>query len=133
MDANDTPEIALEREKLQIERERLALERERLETERESYKHTVSLSNRAAGRMNVPVSTMVLSLVVMLLLGGMAGSWLTMRLNAPDDDLRPSLIRMLDAAGDDLDSTNEFGTATSPLIRALNRRGRQSGYLLILD
>lgn len=132
MEANDTPSIALEREKLQIERERLALERERLETERESYKHTVSLSNRAAGRMNVPVSTMVLSLVVMLLLGGMAGSWLTMRLNAPEDAIRPSLIRML-GAEDDPDSTNELGVATSPLIRALNRRGRQSGYLLILD
>ena len=132
MESEDTTGIALEREKLQIERERLALERERLENERESYKQTVSLNNRAAGRMNIPVSTMVLSLVIMLLIGGIAGSWLATRMNPGETALRPSLIRMIDGE-EDLDFTNENGVAVSPLIRALNKRGRQSGYLLILD
>lgn len=132
METNDTPEIALEREKLQIERERLALERERLETERENYKHTVSLSNRAAGRMTMPISTLILSLAIMLLIGGMAGMWLSSRVAGDEVLTGPSVLRVLDA-DDGTGSTNELGSAASPLIRALNRRGRQSGYLLILD
>ena len=59
----ESPDLALEREKIQIERERLALERERWETERESYRQTVTLSNRAAGRLTIPVSTLILSLI----------------------------------------------------------------------
>ena len=72
----ESPELAIEREKLQIERERLALERERLETERANYRQTVSLSNRAAGRLTIPISTLILSIVSALLLGGIVAMWI---------------------------------------------------------
>ncbi len=132
MDNAESPELALEREKLQIERERLALERERLENERQSYRHTVALSNSAAGRLTIPVSTLVLSIITSLLLGGIISLWLTSGRGADSGEIAATIAQALDA--DDFgDGTNDFPTARSPLIRALNRKGRTGGYLLILD
>ncbi len=131
MDSTESPDLALEREKIQIERERLALERERWETERESYRHTVSLSNRAAGRLTIPISTLILSLITALLLGGIAAIWMTGR-RSNSGKIAASIVQALDA--DDFgDGTNDLSSVRSPLIRALNRKGRASGYLLILD
>ena len=132
MDNAESPELALEREKLQIERERLALERERLENERQSYRHTVALSNSAAGRLTIPVSTLVLSIITSLLLGGIISLWLTSRRGADSGEIAASIAHALDA--DDFgDGTNVFPSVRSPLIRAINRKGRTGGYLLILD
>ncbi len=132
MNTPESPDLALEREKLQIERERLALERERLQTERENYRQTVSLSNRAAGRMTLPVSTLVLSLIVALLLGGIIALALAPGRGGADDALAASVAKAL---GADVfsDDTNDVTSVRSPLTRALNRRGRTGGYLLILE
>ena len=128
----ESPELAIEREKLQIERERLALERERLENERANYRQTVSLSNRAAGRLTIPISTLILSIVSALLLGGIVAMWITSSRNADSDEIAATIAHALDANYDD-DGTNGVPSVRSPFIRALNRRGRSGGYRLILD
>ena len=128
----ESPELAIEREKLQIERERLALERERLENERANYRQTVSLSNHAAGRLTIPVSTLILSIVTALLLGGIVAMWITSASNADGDEIAATIAHALDASYDD-DGTNGVPSVRSPFIRALNRRGCTGGYLLILD
>jgi hypothetical protein len=128
----ESPELAIEREKLQIERERLALERERLENERANYRQTVSLSNRAAGRLTIPISTLILSIVSALLLGGIVTMWITSSRNADSDEIAATIAHALDANYDD-DGTNDVTSARSPFIRAIGRRGRPGGYLLILD
>jgi hypothetical protein len=133
MDTPESPELAIEREKIQIERERLALERERLETERANYRQTVALSNRAAGRLTIPISTLVLSLVTALLVGGIAALWISSARSADSDEIAATIAHALDADYDD-DGTNGVPSSVrSPFIRALNRRGRTGGYLLILD
>ncbi len=132
MDNAESPDLALEREKIQIERERLALERERWETERESYRHTVSLSNRAAGRLTIPISTLILSLITAVLLGGIGAIWITSERRGNSDDIAASIAEALDAEAFG-DGTNAVSSSRSPLIRALNRKGRGGGYLLILD
>lgn len=130
---NTSADISLEREKIQIERERLALERERWETERESYKQTVSLNNRAAGRMTIPISTFVLSLISALLLGGLAAALIVSERQNDGGEIAATLAKALDDE-DFLNGTNDLGNAKSPLLRALNRKGgRGGGYLLILD
>ncbi len=126
----ESPELAIEREKLQIERERLALERERLETERANYRQTVSLSNRAAGRLTIPISTLILSIVSALLLGGIVAMWITSSRNTDSDEIAATIAHALDY---DDDGTNAVSNVRSPFIRALNRRGHTGGYLLILD
>ena len=133
MENAESPDLALEREKIQIERERLALERERWETERESYRHTVALSNRAAGRLTIPVSTLVLSLIIALLVGGIGAIWLTSGGRGDSEEIAATIAQALDADSDFYDATNGVRSARSPLIRALNRKGRTGGYLLILD
>ena len=132
MDTPESPELAIEREKIQIERERLALERERLETERANYRQTVALSNRAAGRLTIPISTLILSIVTALLLGGITALWISSARSADSDELAATIAHALDANYDD-DGTNGVPSVRSPFIRALNRRGRTGGYLLILD
>ena len=127
----ESPELAIEREKLQIERERLALERERLETERANYRQTVSLSNRAAGRLTIPISTLILSIVSALLLGGIVAMWITSSQSADSDEIAATIAHALDAHYDD-GGTNADSGIRSPFIRALNRRGPTGGYLLIL-
>ncbi len=129
---DESPEIAIEREKLQIERERLALERERLETERANYRQTVSLSNRAAGRLTIPISTLILSILSALLLGGIVAMWITSSRSADSDEIAATIAHALDADYDD-GGTNGVPSVRSPFIRALNRRGHTGGYLLILD
>ena len=127
-------EYSLEREKIQIERERLALERERLETERESYRHTVSLTNRAAGRVVLPVSTFALALLCALLFGGFVGAWIVAsRFRAGDSDLAATLAEAFSPEA--LGGTNDVDSASaqSPLFRALNKKGRRGGVVLILD
>ena len=121
----ESPELAIEREKLQIERERL-------ENERANYRQTVSLSNRAAGRLTIPISTLILSIVSALLLGGIVTMWITSSRNADSDEIAATIAHALDANYDD-DGTNDVTTARSPFIRAIGRRGRPGGYLLILD
>ena len=69
-------ELALEREKIQIERERLALERERWSAEREKFHATQKLSEHAAGRLSIGISTFLLSMLCALLAGGAIGAWL---------------------------------------------------------
>lgn len=126
---NSNIDISLEREKLQLERERLALERERLETERESYRHTVDLSNKAAGKITMPVTTFALLLVVAVLVGGITGSKITPSGQRDNSEIAASIAKAIGQSG----STNEFDSSASPLIRALNRSGNKGGYLLILD
>lgn len=128
---NASQEISLEREKLQLERERLALERERLETERESYRHTVDLSNKAAGKITMPVTTFALLLVVAVLVGGITGSKLTPSGQHDSGEIAATIAKAIGA--DHSGATNEFDASASPLIRALNRSGNKGGYLLILD
>lgn len=126
---NTNLDISLEREKLQLERERLALERERLETERESYRHTVDLSNKAAGKITMPVTTFALLLVVAVLVGGITGSKITPSGQRDNSEIAASIAKAIGQTN----STNEFDSSASPLIRALNRSGNKGGYLLILD
>ncbi len=132
--ASPEADASLEREKIQIERERLALERERWETERESYRHTVSLTNRAAGRVVVPVSTFALALLCALLLGGAVGAWIVAsRFRSGDSEFAATLAEALGSEA--LGGTNDLDSASSrsPLFRALNQKGRRGGVVFILD
>ena len=95
----ESPDLALEREKIQIERERLALERERWETERESYRQTVTLSNRAAGRLTIPVSTLILSLITAFLLGGIGALWITSGRRADSGEIAATACRPTATSG----------------------------------
>ena len=54
-------------------------------------------------------------------------------LRRDSEEIAATLAQALDAGGDFPDSTNGTHSARSPLIRALNRKGRTGGYLLILD
>lgn len=130
-DQKQNIDIPLELEKLQLERERLSLERERLETERENYRHTVDLSNKAAGKITMPVTTFALFLVVAVLLGGIAGSRIAAPAQRDNSEIAATIAKAIGAGRSD--STNEFDSSASPLIRALNRSGNKGGYLLILD
>lgn len=133
-DAQQGPysELSLEREKLQIERERLALERERWETERASYGTARKLSDHAAGKTTLPISTLVLSIVSAALLGGLAGLWggiAYTRPNGNSDELAASIAN----AFNESDGTNSLHTTSNPLIRALrNKNGSNGGALMIL-
>jgi hypothetical protein len=124
-----TGELALEREKIQIERERLALERERWSAEREKYQENQKLTNRAAGRLTLGISTLTLSLLCALLAGGAIGAWLVALYQQDRGQVTASLIHALGSG------TNALSEAegASPLLRALGRTGRTGGYLLILD
>lgn len=123
-------ELALEREKIQIERERLALERERWSAEREKFRENQKLTDRAAGRLTLGVSTFTLALLCALLAGGAAGAWLVaLHQQQNRGQVTASLIHALGSG------TNALSEAegASPLLRALGRPGRAGGYLLILD
>ena len=125
-------ELTLEREKLQIERERLALERERWETERTSYGTARKLSEHAAGKTTLPISTLVLSIVSAALLGGLAGLWggiASSRSSGNSDELAASLASALNESG----GTNGLHATSSPFIRALRGQdGSKGGALMIL-
>ena len=123
-------ELALEREKIQIERERLALERERWSAEREKFHENQKLSNRAAGRLTLGISTFTLSLLCTLLAGGAVGAWLV-ALHQQDrrDQVAASLIQALGSGTTALSVV----VGSSPLLRARGRPGRVGGYLLVLD
>ena len=125
-------ELSLEREKLQIERERLALERERWETERTSYGTARKLSEHAAGKVTLPISTLILSIVAAALLGGLSGLWggiSTSRSAGNSGELAASLANALNES----DGTNGIHSASTPLIRALRgQTGSKGGALMIL-
>lgn len=123
-------ELALEREKIQIERERLALERERWAAERDKHIETQKLTNRAAGRMSLGISTYTLSLLCALLAGGAIGAWLVALHPQSNDQVTASLIHALGSGTNDLSEAGQM----SPLLRSLGgRQGRPGSYLLILN
>ncbi|MBR0056768.1 MAG: hypothetical protein IJP66_05510 [Kiritimatiellae bacterium] len=129
--------IGFEREKLVLERERLAIERERLENERLRHRQTVEISNGAAGRVVLPASTFLLSLLVAALLGGTAGAWLVAsRFRPTPAAIAESVARAIGSQGiefaDDPDATNGLDAATQ-ILRPATRIARGAGYLLILD
>lgn len=128
--------IDFEREKLMLERERLALERERLENERLRHKQTVEISNTAAGRVVLPASTFMLSLLVALLLGSSLGAWVVAtRFRPTPASIAESVARVIDAQAfeDDPDATNGVDSVEARFLRPGARIARGSGYLLILD
>lgn len=129
--------LDFEREKLSLERERLVLERERLENERLRHRQTVEISNSAAGRVVLPASSFMLSLLVSMLLGGTIGAWIVgTRFRPTPAAIAASVAQAIEAQAqldDDPDGTNTEETATSRILRAGPRIARGSGYLLILD
>lgn len=67
-------ELKLEQEKLKIEHERLALERERLEAARERMKDASNVQVNRDGQASVRLSTVALSSIICLLVGGILGA-----------------------------------------------------------
>lgn len=139
-DQSHEPDSAFEfeREKLVLERERLALERERLENERLRHRQTVEISNGAAGRVVLPASSFMLSLLVSLLLGGSIGAWLVAaRFRPTPASIAESVARAIGTQAlfdeDDPDGTNGVETVSARIFRSGARIARGSGYLLILD
>ena len=125
--------LEFEREKLVLERERLSLERERLETERLRHRQTVEMSNGAAGRLVLPASTFMLSLLLALLAGGSLGAWIVAtRFRPSPSAIAETVARAIEAQAlaDDGDGTNSLGRA---IFRMPGKIQRGSGYLLILD
>ncbi len=119
----------IEREKLAIERERVVLERERLETERLRHKETVQLSNNAAGRIVLPVSTLTLALVLTLIIGAALGTWVSYgHFKTKTASIAASVAHAMNN-----DDTNSFSNVKSPLLRVNGKGTRGPGYLLILD
>jgi len=123
-------ELALEREKIQIERERLALERERWSAEREKFHATQKLSEHAAGRLSIGISTFLLSMLCALLAGGAIGAWLV----AQNQQNRREQVAasLMQALGSGTNALSEV-EGSSPLLRAHGGTGRLGGYLLFLD
>ena len=122
-------ELALEREKLQIERERLALERDRWAAAHDKHSENQKLTDRAAGRISLGISTFTLALLCALLAGGAVGAWLVALHPQNNNQVAASLIHALGSGTNDLSEAGQ----TSPLLRALGRPGRSGGYLLILN
>lgn len=67
-------ELKFEQEKLKIEHERLALERERLEAARERMKDASNVQVNREGQASVRLSTVALSAIICLLVGGILGA-----------------------------------------------------------
>lgn len=127
-----------EREKLVLERERLSLERERLENERLRHRQTVEISNGAAGRVVLPASSFMLSLLVAMLLGGTIGAWIVAtRFRPTPASIAASVAKAIETQElfdeDDPEGTNSVGSASSRIFRSGARIARGSGYILILD
>lgn len=126
-----------EREKLVLERERLSLERERLENERLRHRQTVEISNGAAGRVVIPASTFLLSLLVALMVGGAIGAWIVAaNYRSSSASIAESIARAIGSQPfdeDDPDGTNTTERVGGLLLRSAGRLARGSGYLLILD
>lgn len=125
-----------EREKLILERERLSIERERLENERLRHRQTVEISNGAAGRIVLPASTFMLSLLVAAMLGGAIGAWVVAANHrSSSESIAESIARAIGSQqfDDDPDGTNTFDRASGIIIRPAGRLARGSGYLLLLD
>lgn len=130
--------IDFEREKLVLERERLSLERERLENERLRHRQTVEISNGAAGRVVLPASSFMLSILVAMFLGGTIGAWIVAtRFRPTPASIAESVARAIETQAlldeEDPDGTNSVGTVSSRIFRSGARIARGSGYLLILD
>jgi hypothetical protein len=68
-------ELKLEQEKLKIEHERLALERERLESARERMNEVSKVQVNRDGQLSVRLSTVALSSIICLLVGGILGAF----------------------------------------------------------
>lgn len=126
-----------EREKLVLERERLSLERERLENERLRHRQTVEISNGAAGRVVLPASTFLLSLLVALMVGGAIGAWIVAaNYRSSSASIAESIARAIGSQPfdeDDPDGTNSTERVGGLLLRSSGRLVPGSGYLLILD
>ncbi len=132
----DESTLAFEREKLVLERERLLLERERLETERLRHKQTVELTNGAAGRVVLPATSFILTILVALLLGGTVGAWIGASQMRPDSaTIAASVARAIEAQSlvEEAGGTNDVGTAGAGIFRPVRRLSRGAGYLPILD
>lgn len=130
--------IDFEREKLVLERERLSLERERLENERLRHRQTVEISNGAAGRVVLPASTFMLSILVSVLLGGTIGAWLVAaRFRPSPASIAASVAQAIGSQAffdeDDPEGTNLVESISGRIFRPGARFARGSGYLLILD
>jgi hypothetical protein len=67
-------ELKLEQEKLKLEQERLALERERLQAARERMHDTSDVQMTHDGQVSVRLSTVALSSIICLLVGGILGA-----------------------------------------------------------
>jgi hypothetical protein len=67
-------ELRLEQEKLKLEHERLALERERLDAARERLNGATGVEVNRDGQVSVRLSTVALSSIICLLVGGILGA-----------------------------------------------------------
>ncbi len=67
-------ELKLTQEKLKLEQERLALERERLEAARERMNDATKVQVTRDGQVSVRLSTVALSSIICLLVGGILGA-----------------------------------------------------------
>lgn len=75
MEANFSQiELKLTQEKLKLEQERLALERERLEAARERMNDATKVQVTHDGQVSVRLSTVALSSIICLLVGGILGA-----------------------------------------------------------
>lgn len=127
-------ELDFEREKLELERERLSLERERLETERLRHRQTVEMANGAAGRLVIPASTFMLSLLLALLAGGGLGAWaVATRFRPSPATIAASVARAIEEQAMAEDDDGGTNTASRAIFRSPGRVQRGAGYLLILD
>ncbi len=126
--ASSPEDLALEREKIQIERERLALERERLQAERDTWRGEMALKQRAAGRVALSPTTLVLALLLTTLAGVLLGVWVqSARRTSASNRMAENLLGAISGG------TNNVGQAgPGQLLRAFGQPG-QGGYLLILD
>jgi len=68
-------ELKLEQEKLKLEHERVALERERLDAARERMKDAKEVHVSRDGQVSVRLSTVALSSIICLLVGGILGAF----------------------------------------------------------
>jgi len=129
-------EMKLEQEKMKLEHERILLERERLEAVRERVKMEADMRIGRDGSLSVRLSSVVLSSIVCLLLGGILGALsMSIRQERRGSARLQEVMQSLGSADSFLSRTNALGelSADAPAwLRAIKAQGGGSGISLIV-
>lgn len=129
-------ELQIEQEKLKLERERILLERARLEALRERVQAESGLRVGEDGRPSVALSTLTLTSIICLLLGGILGAFSSsvQRDRRSAARLQEVMDRLATAAPDGLE-TNAHALAGGEMpdwLKTMKPKGAHTGISLVV-